>query len=196
MFEFFDYNRTVVAYHGTSEIHADRLVCGDPFKPSGNVYDWLGGGIYFWEYAPRQAWRWATRYKKLGQPAVVGAMIRLGNCLDLLDPENVQWLKQIHADMIGKWRQIDASVPQNGNQHKNLDCAIFNHCYRIADDTGAPVDTTRAVYVPTECAKRVWTRSWLYEEAHIQLCVRNAQNILAVWHVGRDGRYGKRQGDA
>jgi hypothetical protein len=39
MFEYFDYNRTVVAYHGTSTNQADRLVCGDPVTPSANTYD-------------------------------------------------------------------------------------------------------------------------------------------------------------
>jgi hypothetical protein len=47
---------------------------------------------------------------------------------------------------------------------------------------------------PSESAKRIWKRSWIYEEAHIQVCVRNQQNILAVWHVGPDGRYGKHAG--
>ena len=32
---------------------------------------------------------------------------------------------------------------------------------------------SRAVYVPTQSAKRIWKRSWIYEEAHIQICVRN-----------------------
>ena len=56
---------------------------------------------------------------------------------------------------------------------------------------GNPIDSARAVYVPTDKAKRIWKGSWIYEEAHIQICVRNPKNILAVWHVGPDGRYGK-----
>jgi len=195
MFEFLDYHRTVVAYHGTTAYQADRLVGGHPFKPSGNTDDWLGGGIYFWEYAPKQAWWWARKFKNFDKPAVVGAMIRLGNCLDLLDPENVQLLKGLHAAMMKKWQQTGAVIPQNGNQHKNLDCAILNHFYTLASDTTRPIDTTRAVYVPTESAKRVWKRSWIYEEAHIQICVRSPQNILAVWYVGPDGRYGRQSSE-
>jgi hypothetical protein len=57
----------------------------------------------------------------------VGAMIRLGNCFDLLDPANVKSLKALHAAMMQKWHQTDAEIPENGNQHKNLDYAIFNH---------------------------------------------------------------------
>lgn len=192
MYEFLDYHRTIVAYHGTTAYQADRLVAGHPFKPSDNSDDWLGHGVYFWEYAPKQAWWWAEKFKKLEKPAVVGAMIRLGNCFDLLDPANVQSLEALHAAMMQKWHQTDAEIPENGNQHKNLDCAIFNHYYSLAGEASRPIDTARAVYVPTESAKRVWKRSWIYEEAHIQICVRNQQNILAVWHVDQNGRYGKR----
>jgi len=195
MFEFLDYHRTVVAYHGTTAYQADRLVGGYPFKPSSNTDDWLGGGIYFWEYAPKQAWWWARKFKNFDKPAVVGAMIRLGNCLDLLDPENVQSLKGLHAAMMKKWQQTGAVIPQNGNQHKNLDCAILNHFYTLASDATRSIDTTRAVYVPTESAKRAWKRSWIYEEAHIQICVRSPQNILAVWHISPNGRYGKQSSE-
>ncbi|HSN99734.1 MAG TPA: hypothetical protein VLS89_15670 [Candidatus Nanopelagicales bacterium] len=38
---------------------------------------------------------------------------------------------------------------------------------------------------------RLWERSGVFEGAHIQLCVRNPENILAIWSVRRDGRYGK-----
>lgn len=196
MYEFLDYHRTIVAYHGTTAHQADRLVAGYPFKPSNNSDDWLGSGIYFWEYAPKQAWWWATKFKKFDKPAVVGAMIRLGNCFDLLDPGNVQSLKAMHAAIMTKWRRTGSEIPKNGNQHKNLDCAIFNVFYDLAKDDKNPIDAARAVYVPTESAKRIWKRSWIYEEAHIQVCVRNPKNILAVWHTSPDGRYGKHSGDA
>ena len=80
-FDYHDYNRTIVAFHGTTEAVADHLVDGGAFTPSGNTDDWLGSGVYFWEYAPKQAWWWARTFKKNSKPAVVGAMIRLGNCL-------------------------------------------------------------------------------------------------------------------
>lgn len=44
------YDRTVIAYHGCDVETAERLLSGEPFKPSQNDYDWLGEGIYFWEY--------------------------------------------------------------------------------------------------------------------------------------------------
>ena len=184
-----DYHRTVIGYHGTTTATAERLVGGHPFEPSENDDDWLGRGIYFWEYAPKQAWWWAETFKRHNNAAVVGAIIRLGHCFDLLDPVNVQVLKEFHRNSIEKWRESGFEIPQNGNQHKKLDCAIFNLLY--SSERHPPIETTRAVYVPTASARRVWRRSWIYEQAHIQISIRKAENILAVWPVRRDGRYGK-----
>ena len=74
---YLDYHRTVVGYHGTSAKIADALVDGTPFSESSSVSEWLGTGVYFWEYAPKQALWWANKRKKISSPAVVGAMIRL-----------------------------------------------------------------------------------------------------------------------
>ena len=48
----FDYHRTIIGYHGTAKAIATNLVDGAPFDASTNDDDWLGHGIYFWEYAP------------------------------------------------------------------------------------------------------------------------------------------------
>src|SRR5262245_22514610 len=91
--QYYDYHRTVIGYHGTTEEIADRLVVGEPFIPSISVDEWLGSGVYFWEYGPKQAWWWARKIRRIRDPAVVGAMIRLGNCFDLLDSRNVEVLR-------------------------------------------------------------------------------------------------------
>jgi hypothetical protein len=195
MYDYRDYHRTVVAFHGTTVAAANRLVNGGPFTPSSRIFEWLGTGVYFWEYAPKQAWWWTTEQRKNARPAVVGAMIRLGNCLDLLDPDNVRWLKGVHDDMMDKWRKAKVQIPVNVRDKRNLDCAVLNWVYTQSEAAPTPIETSRGVYVPTDKAKRVWRGSWIYEEAHIQICVRKPQNILALWHVRRDGRYGKGEED-
>jgi hypothetical protein len=191
LFNYHDYHRTIVAFHGTTQAVADRLVDGGPFTSSINKDDWLGSGIYFWEYAPKQAWWWAKTFKKKAEPAVVGAMIRLGNCFDLLDPANVQSIKRLHDVMIDTWKTAGVEAPGNFRHRRNLECAVFNHYYDESAVEGKPIDSARAVHVPTDKSKRIWKGSWICEEAHIQVCVRNPRNILAVWHVGPDGRYGR-----
>jgi hypothetical protein len=191
MYDYRDYHRTVVAFHGTTVSEADRLVEGQAFKPSNKTYEWLGQGVYFWEYAPKQAWWWATKMRNYSQPAVVGAMIRLGNCLDLLDPENVRSLRRVYDDILPKWTIAKVPIPRNVLSKKRLDCAILNLVYRRSDMSANKIEASRGVFVPTSKARRVWPGSWIYDEAHIQICVREQKNILAVWHVRPDGRYGK-----
>jgi len=41
-------------YHGTSATHAAGIL-RDGFRPSGNDYDCLGDGVYFFEDGPAQA---------------------------------------------------------------------------------------------------------------------------------------------
>jgi hypothetical protein len=191
--EYADYHRTIIGFHGTTEEVANRLVEGKPFRASDSIDDWLGRGIYFWEWAPKQAWWWTRTFKKNDEPAVVGAIIRLGNCFDLLDPINVKKLKTLYKELIDKLEDNGEPIPENFRQHRKLDCAVFNYFYEIAEAAEASVDSVRGVYVPTSDKKRVWSGSWIYDDAHIQICLRNPNNILAVWHVRPDGRYGKTQ---
>lgn len=183
-----DYHRTIIGYHGTDETTARSLVDGHPFKASDGDNEWFGQGIYFWEYAPKQAWWWAQHVRNHSRPAVVGAVIRLGQCLDLLDPDNVRTLQAFSAEALKAWKASGETVPKNNRKYKKLDCALFNLFY---DQARVPIESARAVYVPTGSKQRAWTGSWIYEEAHIQVCVREPKNILAAWHVRRDGRYGK-----
>ena len=80
--------RIVVGYHGCRRSFADAVLLGKVsiagWHKSQNTYDWLGEGIYFWEHSPARALRWATSQFRRGA-AVVGAVIQLGACFDLLD---------------------------------------------------------------------------------------------------------------
>jgi hypothetical protein len=189
----FDYDRTVVAFHGTRADTASRLVDGVGFGPSTNDDDWLGHGIYFWEYAPQKAWWWARR-RYGDKAAVVGALVRLGRCFDLLDPSNAAVLKTAFLDMSRALTRAGQRAPKNANTHKYLDCAVFNWMYAGLESGGYVVESARAVFVPMVKGRgfpRLWTRSGVFEDAHIQLCLREPRNILAVWSVKKDGRYGK-----
>ena len=191
MLDYSDYHRTVIEYHGTSVEAADRLVSGDNFEASDNDDEWFGRGIYFWEHAYKQAWWWARAHKSHAEPAVIGAVIRLGNCFDLLDPGNVAVLRGFHDKLTGDMEAEGLELPKNDRTRRRLDCAVFNHMYGEFEAAKMPLDTSRAVYVPTSTAQRVYKGSWISEETHIQICVRSPASVLAVWHVREDGRYGK-----
>ena len=184
--QYADYHRTVVGFHGTTYAKAHKIVSGEAFKLSKNADDWLGHGTYFLEYAPKQAWEWAAkRYAKSTKIAVVGAMIRLGNCFDLLDPENMKPLTSTHKLLVKTLDADGKKVPKNRNASKYLDCAVFQAFYNAQELAGDEIDTTRAVFVPSK--NRLWDRSGLFEGSHVQLCVRKPECILGAWLVPEIG---------
>jgi hypothetical protein len=185
---FEDYHRTVIGYHGTRRSVALEIVQGNrDFSYSRNRDDWLGHGIYFWEHAPQQAWWWAERRRRRRkwdeEVAVLGSMIRLGNCFDLLDPAHVKYLESVFQRYQLVEQAAGRQLLENANNHKYLDCAVFQYAYANLEAAGKKVDSSRAVYVPTGKDKRVWKRSWINRQAHIQICVRDPACILGTWLV-------------
>ena len=94
----------VLGFHGCDEEVAEKVLSGrDRLLSSVNEYDWLGHGIYFWENNPIRAHEYAEIMGKhpervkhpIRKPAAVGAIIDLGNCLNLLESKSVDILIQI-----------------------------------------------------------------------------------------------------
>ena len=122
-------------------------------------------------------------------------MIRLGRCLDLLDPENAKAVTTAHEALAWRLSATGQRLPDNANVHKYRDCAVLNFLYGKTDRAGYNLESRRALFAPLEAGKlpRLWTRSGVLRNAHVQVCIRNSANILAVWSVRKDGRYGKDQ---
>jgi hypothetical protein len=110
-----DYHRTIVAYHGCDrEIGERALLEGHGLEPSKNEHDWLGEGIYFWEYGPYRAeqWaRWKAQRNEIDQPYVIGAYIHLGNCFDLTDTHH-EVTEKDHADNLAVLESFLQDPPQ------------------------------------------------------------------------------------
>lgn len=66
---------------------------GNQLTASTNEWDWLGPGVYFWEQNPARALEYAidsanNKQKnkvRIATPFVIGSIIELGNCLNLLE---------------------------------------------------------------------------------------------------------------
>jgi hypothetical protein len=200
MARFDDYHRTVVGYHGTGLSVALRLVNRiEEFIWSEKDYDWLGRGIYFWEYAPKQALNFAKirqrQYqrkknkttedeRRASEPlAVVACMVRLGFCLDLTEPENVEYLGEIFQYYKKAMELAGEDLPENNRKYRKLDRAVFEYAYKFLEDSepNLKVDTARGVYVPGGGSKRIWDGSWISRDTHIQICVRNSASLLGTW---------------
>jgi len=183
------YDRVIIGYHGCDEKAARDLLNGARFKPSQNDYDWLGRGIYFWEYGPDRAYRFAEfqkTYKKVETPAVVGALIQLGNCFDLLDTRFTSELRDyflVYKDVIKKG---GATLPVNGGKlpDKKLrrgDCALINHYLTALEKDGKRYDSVRGCFVEGEA---IYPDSGFSLETHIQIAVRNPECIVGVFKPG------------
>lgn len=123
----------VFGFHGCDQTIADEVITkSKSLKSSENAYDWLGHGIYFWEGDKDRALEWAKNNEKIEKPAVVGAIIKLGNCLDLLDSQYTKQVAvayKIHKEEVLK---LGESLPKNTaideNQisfNRQLDCAVI-----------------------------------------------------------------------
>jgi hypothetical protein len=92
----------VLGFHGCDAEVLNNVLNGQSeLNFSENSFDWLGNGVYFWEYSYSRALEYATdisRRKKgltrINKPAVLGATIDLGHCLDLIEYENLQLLRR------------------------------------------------------------------------------------------------------
>ncbi len=171
--------RTIIGYHGCSLETAHRILEAGEFVPSTKAYDWLGEGIYFWEYAPYRALDWATErcQRRGGEPAVIKASIRLGRCLNLLDIEHIPGLRDAYQDLAVS-TPADA-FPRNTAQGAHfLDRAVIDlYCQNIADLSSRIIQTVRGSFAE---GSPIFPASKILEKAHTQIAVRDKACILRL----------------
>jgi hypothetical protein len=178
--------RVVIGYHGCQKAFARRLLL-DPnaaaeWRPSENEWDWLGHGIYFWEHSPTRALRWAQeKHRNRGRPAVIGAVIQLGRCFDLLNESMTSILAKSYEDLVRDFQARQTALPTNlGREAKrrNLDCLVINECLRRLRTQSVEYDTVRGAFVEGQPA---YPGAGFARETHIQIAVRNSDCILGVF---------------
>jgi hypothetical protein len=166
----------VYGYHGTSRAAA-LTILDDGFRHSDNDYDWLGTGVYFFQDAPRRAMQWATEQHP-NNPAVICSLIRLENCIDLLDINWFPIIKEAYSFFVEEYRRTNRPLPrQNPERSKahRLDCAYLNYVIKeILEPQGQRIDAIRAVFVEGE---RVFPNSAIFDRAHVQIAVRDLSLI-------------------
>jgi hypothetical protein len=183
------YQRTVVGYHGCDEsVARNVLLRGRNLRPSDNDYDWLGRGIYFWEHGPQRAYEWAQHSKNVKKPAVIGALINLGNCFDLLDTNHTQLL----ADLFPLYRQAceatGTTLPTNLSPKslassdlilRRLDCAVINWCLNFLEkEEKQHYHTVRGLFSE---GTPVFDGSKILAKSHVQVAVRDDTAIVGYF---------------
>jgi hypothetical protein len=183
------YGHWVLGYHGCERAHCMEFVKGErAMQASRNYYDWLGHGIYFWENSCSRALEFARSRRHptpLKEPFVIGAVIDLGYCLDLLQAEGLEALKDAYDEFARSWESSGIAPLKNSlNEHdvpliRQLDCAVFEWLHSAADDAGEPAfDTVRAAFWEGE---ELYPGAGFRSKNHVQICVRNPQMIRGVF---------------
>ena len=185
----------VLGFHGCDREVGESVLSGKTdLKPSRNDYDWLGHGIYFWEHNPRRALEFAEELKqfdpkkKIKEPFVIGAVIDLGRCLDLLDSKAIGIVKSGYESVKNAYERLQAPLPQNkplrGSKDlilRRLDCASVEAAHQIMQEAKEPsYDNVRGTFVEGD---PLYENSGFYAKTHIQLCVRNARCIKGYFRV-------------
>ena len=178
----------VIGFHGCDKKIYDKILYEhQPFKPSRNDYDWLGNGMYFWEHNLKRAWEWAecgrTNPKlHIDTPAVIGAVIDLGFCLDLVNSYHIQQLKEQYdilrreMDIIGTPIRLNMNVKGDTNLLlRYLDCAVIESLHKEREiNNQKSYDSVRGAFLEGD---PIYVSSGFREQTHIQLCVRNPNCI-------------------
>jgi hypothetical protein len=165
-------------------------------------FDWLGHGMYFWENNYARAFQWAESKMKRGAintPAVIGAVIYLGYCCDLLDTKYIRMLQGSYGAMGITYKAAGKELPRNKDlphdKHhdkilRELDCAVIENMHETIlnqvqseiKETGFSdkkvFDSIRGVFVEGGPA---FEGAGIFEKSHIQICIRNLNCIKGLF---------------
>ncbi len=183
----------VIAFHGCdSRTFENVLYRHEKLLASHNSYDWLGGGIYFWENSLARAWEWAISYcdrynkkhpeEEPKKPEVIGAVICLGHCLNLTDYGSSEILRMGYEILKEELSFVGQPLPMNrditgsrGLLLRELDCAVIEriHQYNRENELRA-YDSVRGIFIE---GNPVYHDSGIMEKTHTQLCIINPNCI-------------------
>jgi hypothetical protein len=174
----------ISAFHSCDREVGLRILNGEEdLIASDNVWDWLGPGIYFWEQNPGRALEYAIecavgRQKnktRIKTPFVIGAVIELGNCLNMLEPVSIDIVKKAHGRLIETCQNSGDPLPTNKGAIRKLDCSVIKYVHKTREKNQLPpYDTVRSAFNE---GSQIYSDSNFYDRLHIEICVRNASLI-------------------
>lgn len=179
----------ILGFHGCEKEDQEKLLnLKTIIKKSDKNYDWLGHGMYFWENNEKRAFDWANQKKRSGtlkNPASIGAVLSLGNCLDLFDTSSISILKNYYTLFVEEAQKLGFKLPENENHPmdksdnkvlRKLDCAVIEYMHSLIEkeDSLYPIDSIRAAFIE---GGEIYPGAGFNEKTHIQICIRNPNCI-------------------
>ncbi len=174
----------ITGYHSCDRLIGMKVLTGVmELRLSDNAWDWLDGGIYFWEQNPKRALEYSIESAEGRQfnkipiktPFVLGAIIELGNCLNLIESESLSILFEAYTGLITSLKALGKGIPANRGNNRMLDCAVIRYVHqsRIAENE-PPYDTIRSTFDEGE---KVYEGASFASRNHLQVCVINPDKI-------------------
>lgn len=174
----------VLGFHGCDEAVGEAILKtpGAHIKSSDNAWDWLGAGIYFWENDPVRAHEFAEMKHKhpglsktpITRPFVIGAVIDLGLCCNLLDRTALVEVKESYRSLNKVYEAGGVPMPENTGTEgvwRHLDCAVIENMHLLRRDTDSPdYDTVRGLFWE---GTELYPNSGMKSKNHVQIAVRN-----------------------
>ncbi len=175
---------SVIGFHSCDREVGLKVLNGkDELRVSNNPWDWLGEGIYFWEQNQLRAFEYAEESAQKKQfnkipiitPFVLGAIIELGNCLNLVEAASLQILQTAYEGLKKVTDEADETMPQNKENNRALDCAVIKYIHYSNKLAGKkPFDTIRCAFPE---GPEAYPGSKISSRLHIQICVLNTECI-------------------
>jgi hypothetical protein len=188
----------LIGFHGCEEAIRNDIVAGKiMLKASNNKHDWLGPGFYFWESNYERAYDFACHppgKRTFKSPAVLGAVIDLQHCLDLLNTADLRLVKQSYDTLTVSAESLGQELPVNrrGKHNKDLllrelDCTVIERLHFERTLYGLkPYDSIRGVFVEGE---ELYPGAGFHDKNHIQICIRNPNCIKGFFIPRREVQY-------
>lgn len=188
----------IIGFHGCDITLRNRVVNDkEVLRYSKNDYDWLGDGIYFWENNQQRALDFAKEVKtlrsgvsKIKVPSVIGAVLDLGYCLDLLDSSFLELVRTSYNTLAESCKRLELNMPINKGVGKstdlllrNLDCAVIKNLHaQVSNAKKRPFDSVRGAFIEGD---PIYANAGFHEKNHIQICIRNP-NCIKGFFIPRD----------
>jgi hypothetical protein len=183
----------VLGFHGCDRITADAVFRGAQLVPSTNDHDWLGSGIYFWEGDPWRALAWCCDAmampsmvaQPIRRPAVVGAVLELGRCFNLMeygllaelqDAFEVAELTYLAAGLAFPENRVGADLVKRYRDKLVMDSV---HALRARQKLAA-YQSVRAAFQEGES---VYPTAGFRRKTHIQIAILDPQCIKGYFRL-------------
>jgi hypothetical protein len=181
----------ILGFHGCNARVRDLLITEEVLmNPSTEPYDWLGSGCYFRENSYGRAYDFACHPpgdKIICSPAVIGAVIDLQFCLDLLDRSCLELLHDSFKELDNAVKEAGGNLPESKNVNgsrdlilRHLDCAVIENLHKKRKiENKRPYDSVRSVFVEGEA---LYPGAGINDKNHIQICIRNPNCIKGYFN--------------